>query len=394
MEVINLNLIPNGTNPVVHVKQYDEGREFGFNLFNGTNVLTLDGTEDITCVVKKPDGNIVSVAVPNTSSNNVVVTTTLQMTACSGNSVGVLNISKGGVNLYTLNFILYCERNPLENGIESESSIHDLQAQIADAVADQYDSNNVIFDNTGTAGHGIGYAVTSEGILTMVNGAIALIPVKLSDLSDVNINNPQANQALIFDLTDPDNPVIKNGTVSTVGNLDDLSDVDTTGKAEGDSLRYIGGEWKAKPTTVEMTKAEYDAIVDFTPYANTHIVITDAPNLNPTASDIEYQSGVTVADMLNVETGIFTPSANVSVLRSMLVKIGNLKILSVVFQRTGVANTLGTVSSGFEATSNYDFIATDDSGSGTRLRINSDDTVSFSLTPNPNIYYAFTLAYT
>ena len=261
--------------------------------------MTLDGTEDITCVVKKPDGNIVSVAVPNTSSNNVVVTTTLQMTACSGNSVGVLNISKGGVNLYTLNFILYCERNPLENGIESESSIHDLQAQIADAVADQYDSNNVIFDNTGTAGHGIGYAVTSEGILTMVNGAIALIPVKLSDLSDVNINNPQANQALIFDLTDPDNPVIKNGTVSTVGNLDDLNDVDTTGKQEGDSLRYIGGEWKAKPTTVEMTQAEYDAIVDFTPYANTHIVITNAPNLNPTASDIEYTSGVTVADELN-----------------------------------------------------------------------------------------------
>ena len=274
-----------------------------------------------------------------------------------------------------------------EGGDPSESFIHNLNQQIYDAVAEQY-TGEVIFDAVPTENHGTGYAVTSEGVKNAISEAV---PDALNDLSDVDIDNPTSNQALVF------NPVTQkweNGEVSTVGSIDDLNDVDTTGKQEGDSLRYIGNEWKAQPTTVEMTQAEYDAIVDFTPYANTHIVITDAPNLNPTASDIEYQSGVTVADMLNVETGIFTPSANVSVLRSMLVKIGNLKILSVVFQRTGVANTLGTVSSGFEATSNYDFIATDDSGSGTRLRINSDDTVSFSLTPNPNIYYAFTLAYT
>ena len=269
--------------------------------------------------------------------------------------------------------------NDLEQRIED--AYGDVVSLVASEVATQY-HGDVIFDNVPTTSHGVGYAVTSEGIA-------AAIPTDLNDLSDVDTTTPTQGEALVWDGTK-----WVNGTVSTVGNLDDLSDVDTTGKQEGDSLRYIGGEWKAKPTTVEMTKAEYDAIVDFTPYANTHIVITDAPNLNATASDIEYSSGVSVADMLNVETGIFTPSANVSVLRSTLVKIGNLKILSVIFQRTGDTSTLGTVSSGFEATSNYDFIATDDSGRGTRLRINSDDTVQFSLTPNPNTYYAFTLAYT
>ena len=116
MEILNLNLIPNGTNPVVHCSQYDEGRVFRFNLFNGSAVYTLDGTETIECDVKKPDGNIVTVAVTNTSSTYIEVTTTLQMCACSGNSRGTIKISKGGDNLYTLNFILACERQVDHDG--------------------------------------------------------------------------------------------------------------------------------------------------------------------------------------------------------------------------------------------------------------------------------------
>lgn len=301
MEAINLNLIPNGTNPVVHCSQYDEGREFRFNLFDGASVFVLDGTEDITCDVKKPDGNIVTAAVPNTEDDYIIVTTTLQMTACSGNSLGTINISKGGINLYTLNFVLYCERSPLENGIESDSAIHNLETQIAEAVADQYDANSVVFDNTPTVGHGIGFAVTSEGVKNAIDGIV--VPDELNDLSDVEISGQAQGEALVWDGTK-----WVNGTVSTVGNLDDLNDVDTTGKANGDSLRYDGNEWVAKPTTIEMTKAEYDAIVDFTPYANTHIVITDAPNLNPTASEIEYSGAVTVKQAID------TANTNISTL--------------------------------------------------------------------------------
>ena len=175
MEAINLNLIPNGTNPVVHCSQYDEGREFRFNLFDGASVFVLDGMEDISCDIKKPDGNIVTAAVPNTEDDYIIVTTTLQMTACSGNSLGTINISKGGINLYTLNFVLYCERSPLENGIESESSIHNLESMVdgmvAEDVAEQYDSANVIFDNEPTSGHGTPYTVTSEGIKTAIDNA-------------------------------------------------------------------------------------------------------------------------------------------------------------------------------------------------------------------------------
>ena len=297
MERIKLNLIPSGVAPVVHLSQYDEGRKFGIDLFEGDSVYVLDGTETLTVNSRKPDGHVVVISVTNTGTSSLEVETVEQLTAVHGTSYAKLKIEKGSVTIATLEFLIAVSRDPLENGDPSESFVANLNTQIANAVADQYDSNNVIFDNDPTTGHGIGYTVTSEGIKTAIDNAIGglSIPDELNDLSDVNITSPTQGEALVFDA---DGNIV-NGTVSTVGNLDDLSDVDTTGKQEGDSLRYNGVEWVAKPTTVKMTQAEYDAIVDFTPYENTHIVITDAPNLNPTASDIEYSSGVSVADKLD-----------------------------------------------------------------------------------------------
>lgn len=291
MEIIKLNLIPSGAIPVVHVKQYDIGREWRFELYEGAAVYTLDGTEVLECDVKKLDGNIVTISVTNTSSTYVDIETTVQMTACSGDQLGALRITKGGDDIATINFILACQRSPLEGGITSDSAIHNLEQQIADAVADQYDADSVVFDNTPTTGHGIGYAVSSAGLKSY-------IPKNVSDMDDVTITTPVAGEALVFD----NDGNLVNGTVSTVGSIDDLNDVDTTGKQDGDSLRYDANasEWVAKPTTVALTQAEYDALVlsgDLEP--NTHYVITDAPNLNPTASDIEYSSGVTVKQAID-----------------------------------------------------------------------------------------------
>jgi len=175
MESINLNLIPQGANPVVHAKQFDEGRGFRFNLFNGTAPIVLTGAETITCNVKKPDGNLVTVAVTNTSSNYVEVYTTLQMCACYGANLGEIRLEEDGNDIGTLNFTLSVEESPLNNGIESESSIHNLNTMVdemvAEEVATQYDSSNVIFDEEPTDNHGIGYTVTSEGIKTAIDNA-------------------------------------------------------------------------------------------------------------------------------------------------------------------------------------------------------------------------------
>ena len=201
MEVIKLNLIPNGASPVAHASQYDEGRSIRFDLFEGAEVYTLDGTEVLECDIKKPDGNIVTVAVTNTSDSYIEVETTLQMCACAGNSFGKIKITKGAKVIGTLNFILAVERSPLEGGIESDSGIHNLQEQIGEVVAEQYSGEDVIFDSTPTADHGVGFAVTSEGVKNYVDAAIAAltIPEELDDLQDVEITNPTAGQIIEYD---------------------------------------------------------------------------------------------------------------------------------------------------------------------------------------------------
>ncbi len=222
MEVINLNLIPSGALPVVHASQYDEGRTFRANLMDGSTVYTLDGTEVLECDVKKPDGNIVTVAVTNTSDSFITIDTTLQMCACAGESLAELHITKGAQEIGTLNFILAVERSPLEGGIQSDSGIHNLQTQIGEAVAEQYAAEDVVFDAAPVAGHGTGFAVTSEGVKTALDEKantddlapvatsgdyndldnLPTIPENLPDLGDVEITSPTAGQIIEYDDND------------------------------------------------------------------------------------------------------------------------------------------------------------------------------------------------
>jgi len=297
MEIINLNLIPGKAWPVAHATQFDKGREFRTNLFEGSQVYTLAGDETVDAIIKKPDGNQVIETLVNTADNYVIVTTTEQMTAVAGPSLGEIRISKGDTVIGSLKFILECEQSA-DTGIDSHSEINNLEAQVAAIIADQYAAEDVVFDSAPTAGHGVGFAVTSEGVLNA-------IPDELNDLDDVNISGAAQGEALVWNGAE-----WVNGTVSTVGSIDDLNDVDTTGKANADSLRYnaTAQEWEAKPTTVEMTLAEYEALGgDYSGYENTNIIITDAPNLNETAQDISYDGGAdTVWDKVEGKANLLT----------------------------------------------------------------------------------------
>jgi len=247
MEIINLNLIPTGTRPVVHASQFDNGRQFRANLFEGASVYTLTGVETLTFSVRKPDGHIVTEAVTNTSDNYVVIETTTQMCACAGDSFAELKIENGDDLIGTLNLILAVEQSPEEGGDPSESFIHNLEQQIYDAVADQYDADSVIFDNTPTAGHGIPYAVTSEGIE-------AALPKEIDDLGDVTYTgSPAAGEALVWD-----------GAKWTNGiptlDVDDLNDVTVTAPTNGEIMVYNNGVWEnqANPASTTNFAPDYD----------------------------------------------------------------------------------------------------------------------------------------
>jgi len=342
MEIINLNLIPGKAWPVAHATQFDKGREFRANLFEGSQVYTLAGDETVDAIIKKPDGNQVIETLVNTADNYVIVTTTEQMTAVAGPSLGEIRITKDDTVIGSLKFILECEQSA-DTGIESHSEINNLETQVAAIVADQYAAEDVIFDNTPTAGHGVGFAVTSEGVLNA-------IPDELNDLDDVNISGAAQGEALVWNGAE-----WVNGTVSTVGSIDDLNDVDTTGKANADSLRYnaTAQEWEAKPTTVEMTLAEYEALGgDYSGYENTNIIITDAPNLNATAQDISYDGSTdTVWNKVEskgskTQTITFTVESGVTPTYLSATKTDKLVTLSGEVRFTGSANAwtnLGTI---------------------------------------------------
>ena len=243
METFNLNLIPGKNNPVVHASQFDEGRVIRVNLFEGSSVYTLDGTEVISISVRKNDGHIVTEAITNTSDSYVEIVTTEQMTACAGSNLCELKIEKGSDVIGTLNFILEVEVDPLDGGDPSESFIHDLNAQIYAAVADQYDSNNVIFDAAPTPGHGVGYVVTSEGT-----------PDELEDLTDVTYTGtPAMGEAVVWD-----GSKWTNGTPDM--DVSDLADVTITTPSDDDILVYQNGEWvnMANPASTANFGADYD----------------------------------------------------------------------------------------------------------------------------------------
>lgn len=175
MEIINLDMVPGKKSPVCHASQFDEGRVIRFNLYDSGLPFTLDGTESITFEVRKPDGNIVTSTLTNTSDSYVDVVTTEQMTAVKGANLCEVRIEKGETNIGSLNVIMAVEMDPTDGGIASASEIDNLRNQVnemvAEEVAEQYDSENVIFDSEPTEGHGTGFAVTSEGIKKAIDNA-------------------------------------------------------------------------------------------------------------------------------------------------------------------------------------------------------------------------------
>lgn len=208
MESFNLNIIPGKDRPVCHASQYDIGRTIRVNLFEGFNVFTLDGTEVISISVRKPDGNVVTESVTNTSDSYVEFVTTEQMTACHGSNLCELKLEKGADVIGTMNFILEVEQDPLEGGVQSASEIDNLETQIAGMVAtevaDQYDSANVIFDAVPTAGHGVGYAVTSEGVKDELDQKATIDDSTPSQTTVYSSDKVEGLLALKQDATDSD----------------------------------------------------------------------------------------------------------------------------------------------------------------------------------------------
>lgn len=264
MEIINLDMVPGKKSPVCHASQYDDGRVIRFNLYDSGLPFTLDGTETITFEVRKPDGNIVTSTLTNTSDSYVDVVTTEQMTAVKGANLCEVRVEKGGTNIGSLNVIMAVEMDPTDGGIASASAIDNLRSQIsgmvAEEVAEQYDAGSVIFDSAPTPGHGNGYAVTSEG----VNNALAP-KADRSELPDMSnyYNKTETDTLLddkadVSDLPDMSNYYTKTETDTALDDKVNTSDFAATnlpisGSDTTDTKTYIDNGLNEKADTSSLS---------------------------------------------------------------------------------------------------------------------------------------------
>ncbi len=123
MQTINLNLVPGKVRPVVHASQYDVGRTFRCNLFDGSLAYTLDDAAEVSIEGQKPDSCIFIYEVSHGATSYVDITTTEQMTAVSGITECELRIRLNGSDVGTANFLLEVEKASTENGTLSDSDI-------------------------------------------------------------------------------------------------------------------------------------------------------------------------------------------------------------------------------------------------------------------------------
>ena len=204
MEIIKLNLIPNGVNPTCHCSQYDEGRVIRIELFDGLTPYTLQSGDTVTLNVRKPDNTIVTTTVETTQGNNYVdILTTEQICACVGYNLCDLTITNGSKVIGTLNFIMAIERDVLADGIPSQSVIEDLDELVQEAVGDNYytkDETEELIDNEIKDVYPLG---ESSGAIASFNTGV-IMPLK-SLTAEIKATETGSGEK------SPSNPYIING---------------------------------------------------------------------------------------------------------------------------------------------------------------------------------------
>lgn len=139
-QTVILNMIPKGIPDVVYVSQYDAGRELIFKLYEGVSIYTIPANVSVIIGGKKGDNHTFAyTATIAQDRHSVSVETTEQMTACAGENLCQLRISKSGLDIATVNFRMIVQERPDASGDPSETDIPALvelaQQQVYDAEA-------------------------------------------------------------------------------------------------------------------------------------------------------------------------------------------------------------------------------------------------------------------
>lgn len=130
MQQLTLDLIPQNEKPVLRLSQFDDNWPVRFDFTEAGEAVLLGAADEVTCIIRKPDGNIVTMACNVSPAGYAVCDFNEQSTACYGLSYGEIVIEVNAKRKGTCNFILEVEPSPEFGGIDSTSAIANLQRQI------------------------------------------------------------------------------------------------------------------------------------------------------------------------------------------------------------------------------------------------------------------------
>lgn len=142
-----LDVIPGGNVTVVHVKQYQTDERLIFKLYSRFGSFTISAAYT-SCTVRgtKSDGNGYSAtATCDTSTKQVSVELTEQMTAVAGRQPFEITITDSSGKMITATFILDVQRAALDGDtITSDSMVR----EITQATQAYLNSHNILLDAT------------------------------------------------------------------------------------------------------------------------------------------------------------------------------------------------------------------------------------------------------
>lgn len=139
MQQTNLQYAPDGVSPVIHVSQFDSGRQFRFKIYDGSTPFSMSSGTTARIDGIKPDGHGFSYTDKvSISGNTATITTTEQMTVIAGTVKCEIRFLKGYDNIGTVNFFMIVEESPINE--DTDISETEIPAIIEMATANRFES--------------------------------------------------------------------------------------------------------------------------------------------------------------------------------------------------------------------------------------------------------------